>query len=288
MTHFVDRGEKTAKPESLTALQKTKVLFCGVRVPKPRNSDNPANRGMPFSTHRFVGSSSIDYEAWHIPCADSRGLCVLFHGYANCKSSLLPEAQAFRELGYETFLVDFRGCGGSGGRVTTIGFHEADDVAVAVEYVRRELTEEPPILFGRSMGAVAILRAVSSSGLKPRAVIIECPFDRLLSTTKNRFSTMGIPSFPCAQLLVFWGGVQHGFSGFRHNSVEYASQVHCPVLLLNGEQDPRVTKEQATAVIKNLRGEKQLVLFEGVGHVPCLTGDPKQWNRAVTEFLSQH
>ena len=134
------------------------------------------------------------------------------------------------------------------------------------------------------MGAVAVLRAVSLHNLEPRAVVVEAPFDRLLSTAENRFSAMGIPSFPCAQLLVFWGGVQHGYSGFRHNPVEYARNVACPVMVMHGEQDPRVTEEQATAVFRNLPGEKQLVLFQGVGHESCLEGNAEQWNRAVIDF----
>ena len=286
MTHFVDAGERTSRPETLSVFEKVRVLLSGVRIPRPRNLRSPASRDMPFRTHRFIGRSNIQYEAWHIPCADSRGLCILFHGYANCKVSLLPEAQAWRELGFETFLVDFRGSGGSGGHETTIGFREADDVVAACDYVRRELTTQPPILYGCSMGAVAVLRAISEYGLEPRAVVVECPFDRLLSTVKNRFSAMGVPSFPSAQLLVFWGGVQHGYSAFKHNPVEYAKQVPCPILMMNGEQDLRVTKEQAKATFESFPGQKQLVFFTGVSHESCVVRNADRWKRAVTDFLN--
>src|SRR5436305_1579766 len=83
------------------------------------------------------------------------------------------------------------------------------------------------------------------------------PFDRLLSTVKARFAGLGVPSFPGAQLLVFWGGWQHGFNGFRHNPVDYARDVSCPVLLLHGRQDPRVSAEQVEEVHANLAGEKE-------------------------------
>ena len=285
MTHFVDGGTRTSRPERLSAAQKVKVLLTGVRIPKPVNMDGPAQHGLPFTAHRFSGRSNIEYEGWHIPCSDPRGLCILFHGYAGCKSSLLAEAQAWRNMEYETFLIDFRGCGGSSGRITTVGYHEAEDVVAALEFCRRELTDQPIVLYGQSMGAAAVLRAVSSHRLEPRAVIVECPFDRLLSTAKNRFAAMGLPSFPFAELLVFWGGVQHGFSGLEHNPVDYARRVDCPVLLMNGERDNRVTRAQATAIFDNLSGDKQLVIFPETGHESCVQRDPERWESAIASFL---
>lgn len=286
MTHFTESGTKTSRPEGMSVLQRANVLLTGVRIPKPHNSETPADRGLPYDTHQFSGADGIEYEAWHIPCAGSRGLCLLFHGYASCKCSLLSEAEVWREAGYETLLVDFRASGGSTGHETTIGFREADDVAAAFDYSVRELTDASPVLYGRSMGAAAVLRAVAVHGLEPRAVVVEAPFDRLLSTAENRFAAMGIPSFPSAHLLVFWGGVQEGFSGFEHNPAEYAQQVACPVLLLHGAEDARVTREQAVAVFNGLAGRKELVLFEGVGHQSCLDASPEEWRRAVVEFLS--
>jgi hypothetical protein len=61
------------------------------------------------------------------------------------------------------------------------------------------------------MGSAAILRAVALRGISPAALVLECPFDRLLSSVENRFAIMGLPPVPVARLLVFWGGIQHGF-----------------------------------------------------------------------------
>ena len=186
---------------------------------------------------------------------------------------------------YETFLIDFRGCGGSSGEVTTIGFLEAEDVEASVRFVRKHVTQKPLILYGQSMGSVAVLRAVSQRELGAQALILECPFDRLISTAKNRFAMMGIPSFPFEQLLSFRGGFQHGFSGFQHNPVDYALEVDCPVLLMNGELDDRVTKEQVTSVFDHIQVRKRLVFFPGTGHEPCLPGNAELWQHTIEDFL---
>jgi hypothetical protein len=70
-------------------------------------------------------------------------------------------------------------------------------------------------------------------------VILEAVFDTMLNTVRHRFHAMGIPAFPSAQLLVFWGGRQWGFDGFAHNPVQYAASLNCPSLFMHGANDPK-------------------------------------------------
>jgi alpha-beta hydrolase superfamily lysophospholipase len=285
MTHFVSSGSRTVRPESLTFPQKLGVLLTGIRVPKPANVA-PTSQPFAIETHRFPGGSG-ELEAWFVPCEQARGLFLLFHGYASCKSELLGEAAALRELGYHTLLVDFRGSGGSSGYETTVGMLEADDVARAYEYAQERWPGVPLFVFGQSMGATAVLRAMALRRLDPTAIILECPFDRLLSTVANRFHTMKLPAIPLAQLLVFWGGVQQGFNGFRHNPVDYARSVTVPTLMMHGACDTRVTLAQGREVADNLAGVHDFVVFEGLGHESFIASDREHWMRVVEEFLNR-
>jgi alpha-beta hydrolase superfamily lysophospholipase len=286
MTHFRDGGAKTGNPETLSFAEKMHALVLGVNIPRPVNQKTPESLGLPFMTELFQGTDG-KLESWRIEHPRSKGTVLLVHGYANCKASLLQEAKAFHELGYEAVLLDLRGSGGSDGNETTVGIREADDVAAAAQALQEATSKRPLILYGQSMGSAAILRAIAQSKVQPNAVIIECPFDRLLSTVESRFTAMGVPSFPSARLLVFWGGVQHGFNGFEHNPMDYARSVRCPVLLMHGRHDPRVTQEQAQAIYENLAGEKRFELFPDAGHQPCLSANPKLWRQTVAEFLAE-
>ncbi len=286
MTTFAIGGGRSERPEELSALGKARVLLTGVNLPRPVNDKTPADLGLEFETLEIRGGDGIDLQSWRIPCRDARAVVVMFHGYAASKSSLLPEALALHELACETLLVDFRGSGGSTGNETTLGVFEADDVRKAFDFARLLGEGLPLVLYGRSMGSAAILRAIAMKGIDPAAVIVECPFDRFLTTVKSRFSAMGLPAFPFAHLLVFWGGIQHGMNGFAHNPVDYAASVCCPALVLHGRHDRRVSVAEVESILANLAGEKHLVLFPEAGHEPYLAVDAFRWNAAVDAFLA--
>jgi alpha-beta hydrolase superfamily lysophospholipase len=285
MTHFSSGGRSTIRPEEMSVLGRAAVLLTGVNLPRPANDRTPADLNLSFETRRLRTADDVELEAWYIAHPDPRATVVLFHGYGTSKSKLLNEAGAFHELRCNTLLVDFRGSGGSEGNTTTLGVYEALDVAAACDLARKLKPQDPLILYGRSMGSVAILRAIAHDGVRPAGAILECPFDRLLGTVEHRFTAMKLPSFPSAQLLVFWGGVQHGMNGFAHNPAEYAAYVDCPVLLLHGQQDKRVSVSEVEAVHAKLAGTKRLEIFPEVGHEACYRTRPDLWIEQVSAFL---
>jgi uncharacterized protein len=204
LTRFVAAGERTPPPEQLNVAGKLKVLLLGTRIPRPVDPCTPAALGLPFETRTLPGDAG-SLEAWIIPHTAPRGLVILFHGYAASKAQVLTVAARLHALGWSAVLVDFRGSGGSQGERTSIGYHEARDVAAAVHWAKQELGSGTPVLYGFSMGAAAVLRAVAVENVPARAIVVEAAFDRMRTTIHHRFEIMNVPSFPLADMLVFWG-----------------------------------------------------------------------------------
>lgn len=204
MTHFVPAGTKTKSPEKLSLPAKMWTLLRGVEIPKPVVGPVKAEFPQPARTVNFVTRDGVKLEAWDIPASKEKGVAVMFHGYAVSRSALLGEARVLHELGWRTVLVDFRGSGGSEGDATTLGWREAMDVTAATSWTRREWPGVPVILYGQSMGAVAVLRAIATEGVKADGIILACPFDTLVHTVAHRYQAMGLPWFPFTQMLVFW------------------------------------------------------------------------------------
>ena len=290
MTHFVAGSSRTEPPENLSFLQKIRVLATGVHVPRPVNDSTPADFHLRFGT-LHCRSNGVDLESWFIPSPSRpHGLVMMYHAYVSSKSSLLPAAVHFHELGYDIEMIDFRGSGGSSGNSTTVGYREADDVATTVAVARenRMIAGEKLVLYAQSMGAAAVLRAVGDLGVSPDLMIIESPYDRLLSTVDNRFHAMHLPAFPFSRILLFWGSVQQGYWGFAMNPAESATRVRCPVLMFHGATDARVTAEQAKSVFDHLAGPKKLEWYEQAGHCAFLSSDPARWAGSVSAMLKQY
>lgn len=285
MMHFTVGNTRTQEPEKLTLGQKAKVLLFGVSVPRPRSSASPTALGPEARSLRMDCSNGVQLGAWYCPGAPQKPLVILFHGYTSEKSSTLPEARAFLEMGLSVLLVDFRGSGDSSESYTTVGFAEAEDVAAAVRYARASWPQRQVVLYGQSMGAAAILRAVHSCGVRPDGIIVESVFDRMLTTVRHRFEAMGVPSFPGAELLVYWGGRAAGFNGFRHNPVDYATAVTCPILFLHGAVDPRARVEEGRRVFAAVAAPKSFKEFPRLGHETPLVRYPAEWKQAVAELL---
>ena len=281
-THFANSDiEKTGSAGKLSTSDKIKTLFLGVNNPKPINTIFPKQK---YET--VIIQSNKKIECWSIKTQNAKGTVIIFHGYSGNKSAMLDKSDAFIKLGYNTFLVDFMGSGGSEGNQTTIGYKESEEVKAAFDYVSGT-GEKNILLFGTSMGAVAILKAIDESDINPKAIVIECPFASMYQTICARFDAMNVPTFPMAGMLGFWGGIQNGFWAFGHNPTEYAKTINCPVLLLYGEQDKRVSRKEIDEIFDNIKSKKVLKTYPLSGHENYLNKYPEKWIRDVETFLKE-
>ena len=71
--------------------------------------------------------------------------------------------------------MDFRAHGNSGGNTCTIGYRETEDVKLAYNFIE-DKGEKNIVLWGISMGAATVARAIDEDHLQPSKVILEMPF----------------------------------------------------------------------------------------------------------------
>lgn len=280
-THFETTEVKKSKAEELSFTEKLSVLAFGIKNPRPKNQSFPTDPYQTFS----IPSGEENLESWFIPADSAIGNILLFHGYGGYKSSMLSRAKIFNEMGYNCLLVDFRGSGGSSGNYTSIGYWEAEDVRSSVQYLQ-ERFPGPTYVLGTSMGAAASMKAASD--LNINGLILECPFESLLQTAKNRFEAMGLPPSPAAELLVFWGGIENGFWGFSHNPYEYAQEIETPTLLIYGEKDARVKRFEIDHIFENLNAQSELLILPKSSHGNYLETEREAWKNKLQEFLDKH
>jgi len=266
--------------DKITTIDKIKTAFTGIDNPRPVNTITPLQ---PFETTNINTSKKI--ECWSIKNRNPKGTVVIFHGYMNNKSSGVARSDIFQSFGYNTFLVDFMGSGGSEGNQTTIGCKEAVQVKECFDYLKNQ-GEKNIILFGTSMGAVAILKAIRDYDISPAMIIIECPYGSLYKTICARFEILKLPSFPFAAILTFWGGIINGFWGYSIQPTEYAKNVHCPTMIIYGGKDGRVSRDEINKIYANLKCVKQLKVYPLAGHDNFLEQYREEWTKDIDVFLS--
>lgn len=285
-THFYDdAGHRNKRPEEMSSMEKLQMILTGVRLSKSVNREQP---DVPFETVYLHTNNGLRLEGWWIPTPQpARGTVILLHGYGSRKDRHLSEAAWFREKGFHTFLLDFRAHGGSDGHACSIGYKEAEEVKLAYDYVSSK-TALPLLLWGNSMGAAAILKAVPQYQLHPARIILESPFATLTDAVKARMRAVHLPGTPLAQLLTFWGSAELGIPGFRYQPAVYARSIQVPVLLNWGRHDNRVTIAETNTIFENLgTSRKTLHIFEDGGHGNFCDAQHAEWDKVMTRFLEQ-
>ncbi len=286
LTHFYTdpslRDQKTSK----NILAKTWKLFTGPRFARTVPGDTPQ---FPYDSVIFTTKKGLRIHAWYArPDSASRGTVIMFHGVTAQKSLMIPEAGAFRDLGLNVLMVDFRGHGGSEGNQTSLGVRETEDVKLAYDYIVKQ-GEKNIYLYGVSMGAVVIAKAVSDDEIKPAALIMEMPFASLKAHLQARARTLGFPGFPerpFGFLVSNWIGWETGFNGPGHQTTQYAKDIHCPVLLQWGEKDELVMRWEMDAVYGSISSkDKKLVTYPGAGHESLFRNDPGKWRSEVGSLM---
>ena len=286
LTHFYTDSSLRTPQRSANLLARTWRIFTGPRFVKAAPGPEPK---FAFDETGLVLSNGLRISGWYArPDTLHRGTVIMFHGVGSQKSDLLYEASAFRSLGLRVLMIDLRGHGRSEGNRTTLGVKEAEEVKLAWDLVSAK-GEKNIYLYGVSMGAVAVSRAIWKYGMEPAAVILEMPFASLQTHLRARARTLGFPGFPekpFSFLVSRWIGWESGFSGLAHRSTKYVREIDCPVLLQWGERDKLVTKAEIGDIYDAIgTRNKKLVTYQGAGHESLYRSDPETWKRAVEGIL---
>lgn len=239
------------------------VVMTGIhRVP-------PSPLPAPWQEVRLRSADGLALRAALRPGDKARPAFVIAHGLGDTLESFLDIGGAFATRGHSVLVVDLRGHGGSEGRHTTLGGLEQRDVTAGLEHLRAAgLARGGFVLFGFSMGAVAVLHAaVDQPDVK--AIVAECPYDTYRDTIAHHAQLLyglprWVPLIPLAIRIAEW---RAGFDADAIDSVAAARRIRAPLLLIVDGLDPRMPEPVVRRVLDAHPGPKQLWVADGVDHV---------------------
>lgn len=282
-THFYNAGNAPVKkPADKTTWDKTSEALFGIHAYKKPNTQTP---DIPFETVYLTTPDSLKLQGWYIPASNSKGTICMFHGHGGNKSDVYKEAMAFHNMGYHTFLLDARAHGNSEGNTSTIGYYESEDVKLAYDFIKNK-GEKNIALWGISMGAATVAKAINDFNLPVSKIILEMPFGSIVKAAEGRIKMMHLPPEPLASMITFWGGVEHGFWAFNMKPTEFVKRINCPTLVQWGRNDPRVSKEEIDDIYQNIHAPKKLVIYDSSGHESLCKKENSKWLLAVNDFMN--
>jgi alpha-beta hydrolase superfamily lysophospholipase len=249
---------------------------------------SPADYGLKSEEISFRSKDGPELRGWWIPTAlPAKGTIILSHGYTGDCSPDLVYAPLLNSAGYNVCLFDYRGHGSSDGNYTSLVYYERRDLLAALDFLRsRGITRVG--LIGFSMGgAIALATAPHSSMVV--GVVSDCTFGELTAILQNAALRRGIPgllSRPIAWLVMLFASLRLRTNLFASDPIRWVAKIAPrPVLIMHGEDDEDIPKEQALRLFSAAQEPKQLWIVPGAKHRRIEEIAGEEYRRRVIEFF---
>jgi pimeloyl-ACP methyl ester carboxylesterase len=212
----------------------------------------PASFQLAFEDLEFHSADGVDLRGWWVPVDAAKGTVVMAHGLNRSRVEMVRRAPFVHAEGWNALLFDLRHHGASGGRTTTFGAKEKEDVEAAVRLARKR-SPGPVVLWGVSLGAASVVLAAAEDPTVA-GVICDSSYRSLDDTVRHHLQLFRgfrwwlrlVPRWPLADLTLFWMGRRGGFDPAAVDVQDAARRLAGrPALFVANSGDRRMPKEIA-------------------------------------------
>jgi hypothetical protein len=226
----------------------------------------PGDIGMDYEDVAINTVDGVILHGWFIAGRSSQVL-LFFHGNAGNISHRLDSIRQFQELGLSVLIIDYRGYGQSGGSTTEQGIYRDADAAWRYLTEHRGIPASDIVIFGRSLGGSAA--SWLATQYQPMALIVESSFTSVPDVAQELY-----PWLP-----VRW------ISRFRHATLDYVRDVHCPILVVHSRDDDIIPFHHGEAIFAAASEPKSLLVLRG-SHNDAFLLDERTYIDGLRTFLN--
>ncbi|TGD81860.1 alpha/beta hydrolase [Hymenobacter wooponensis] len=180
------------------------------------------------------------------PADSSQGLIFYLHGNGGALDSWGDVATTYTRLGYDVFLLDYRGYGKSEGRISSQQQLLAD-ADTAYQQLLKEYPEERVVLLGYSLGTG--VAAWLAAHHQPKLLVLQAPYASMRATARQHYPWVPglVVRYPLATDKVL-------------------PQVKAPIVIFHGDQDEIIDYRTTLKLKDLLKPQDQFITLPGVGH----------------------
>jgi alpha-beta hydrolase superfamily lysophospholipase len=176
----------------------------------------------------------------------AKGVIFYLHGNGGALDSWGEVAPTYTALGYDVFMLDYRGYGKSEGTISSQA-QFLGDVEAAYQPLAQQYGEGRTVILGHSIGTGPA--AWLAARHQPKLLILQAPYYSMTDLVRRLYPF--VPGFVLRYPLP---------------TNEVIGQVKAPVVLFHGRQDAVISYESSVKLQQLLGANGQLVILEGVGH----------------------
>jgi pimeloyl-ACP methyl ester carboxylesterase len=195
-----------------------------------------------------------------------KGLIFFLHGNAGSLAGWGSLAATYTQLGYDAFLLDYRGYGKSGGTITSQAQLLAD-VEAAYEQVKSGYPEAAIVIAGYSLGTGPATWLASRH--HPRLLLLHAAY---YSMTDMAAHTVAV-----------WPILPNWLLRYPLPTYAFIQQVAAPIILVHGDQDELIPYNSSVQLKALAKSSSQLITIKGAGHNGLI--DTPQYQEAIRRIL---
>lgn len=188
----------------------------------------------------------------------TKGVILFLHGNGGSIKGWGKRASIYTDLGYDIFMVDYRGYGKSEGSITNETMLY-EDMQTIYDEVRRRYSEEKIIVMGYSLGTGLAAKVASTNN--PRLLILLAPYynfpDVVNYTTETSESfVLKLAGF----LPTTW------FLKYHFKTNEFIQNCDMPIVIFHGDADKEIYLGSSLKLQNYFKPEDKLIILEAQVH----------------------
>lgn len=203
---------------------------------------------------------NADFEEINIPSFDgiklngllfksieAKGLVFYLHGNAGALDSWGENAAVYTKLGYDFFILDYRGFGKSEGKIQSQDQFNKD-ISEAYKYLKTKYKESQIIIIGYSIGTGPAVILASKN--YPGKLILQSPYYNFKELSSARFPF--VPNF---------------IKKYTFETDKHIEKVKAPIYIFHGDKDELIPFDNSIRLRKLFKEEDHLYLLKNQEHL---------------------
>jgi fermentation-respiration switch protein FrsA (DUF1100 family) len=239
-----------------------------IYYPDRHIDQTPDQVGFKYEDVTLTTSDGVRINGWFLPAHDGATLTVLlFHGNAGNMSHRFEKLAVLRELGVDTFIIDYRGYGRSEGKPDEQGTYRDAQAAYDHLIQQRKLSPRSIVVYGESLGSA--VAADLATKVNVGGLILEEAFTSVGDVGQKMF-----PFLPVRRLV--WN---------KYDTLSKMPRVKVPLLIFHSRDDELFSLRHAQRLLAAANDPKQLVELRG-NHNDAFLVSASIYHDALQKFFA--